>query len=230
MATRRQAIELVARLGPQPILGALAPLISEARRARIAAVVDARLAGLTVVLDDLYDPHNGAAAIRSVEAIGLAALHVVEGGSPFRAEKEISLGGEKWIDLHRHRDARAAGAALVDLGLTSVATTPEAEHTLADLDPRGRYALWFGNEHGGLGPEALAVCAHRVRLPMHGMTRSFNLSVAVALAVADAAARRRAGLGAPGDLDDAARLALTARFYAQSVRGAPGVLDRLVSK
>jgi tRNA (guanosine-2'-O-)-methyltransferase len=61
---------------------------------------------------------------------------------------------------------------------------------------------------------------------MYGMTRSFNLSVSVALLVAEAATSRRAALGRAGDLDDAARRALTARFYAQSVRGADGILKR----
>lgn len=229
MSTRQGALELVARFGPAAVIEALGHLVTEERRARIASVVDARLAGLTVVLEDLYDPHNGAAAIRSVEAMGLTSLHVVERASPFRAEKEISLGGEKWIDVHRHRDLAAAQAHLAAAGFVSVATTPDATDTLADLPPTDRYALWFGNEHEGMTDAAIAGCARRIRIPMHGMTRSFNLSVSVALVVAEASARRRAALGAEGDLDRATREALTARFYAQSVRGAAGILARVVS-
>jgi tRNA (guanosine-2'-O-)-methyltransferase len=226
VATRRQAVELVAALGAPRVIAALEPLVSPARRARIAAVIDARLAGVTVVLEDLYDPHNGAAAIRSVEAFGLTAIHVVERASPFRAEKEISLGGEKWIDVHRHREVAGARAALDAGGAISVATTPDATDTLADLDPTSPIALWFGNEHDGMTPAGLAACPRRIRIPMYGMTRSFNLSVSVALLVAEAAARRRAALGRAGDLDDEARRVLTARFYAQSVRGADGIVRR----
>jgi tRNA (guanosine-2'-O-)-methyltransferase len=229
MSTRREALELVARHGAELVIDRLGHMLTDERRARIAAVVDARLAGLTVVLDDLYDPHNGAAAIRSVEAIGLTSLHVVEHGSPFRAEKEISLGGEKWIDVHRHREVSSASAALAAAGYLSVATQPDAEETLADLEPLARYAIWFGNEHGGLGAASVAACARRVRIPMHGMTRSFNLSVSVALVIAELGARRRAALGRVGDLDPATRRGLTARFYAQSVRGAAGILQRGVS-
>lgn len=227
MPTRRQAIELVERHGAAAILEHLGPLVSPERRARVEAVVAARLAGLTVVLEDLYDPHNGAAAIRSVEALGLAAIHVVERAGPFRAEKEISLGGEKWIDVHRHREVAGAHAALAAAGFVSLATVPDARATLADLDPGARYALWFGNERDGLTAEAIAGCARAVTIPMHGMTRSFNLSVAVALLTAAAAAVRRTALGATGDLDGEQRRALTARFLAQSVRGAPGILERL---
>jgi hypothetical protein len=61
---------------------------------------------------------------------------------------------------------------------------------------------------------------------MAGMTRSLNLSVAAALITERAAARRRQALGAAGDLDEATRLRLKARFYAASVRGAEAVLAR----
>jgi tRNA (guanosine-2'-O-)-methyltransferase len=226
MAGRREAIELCGRHGAAVVIDALAPWVSEERRARIAAVVAARLDGLTVVLEDLYDPHNGAAAIRSVEGLGLSSIHVVERAGPFRAEKEISLGGEKWIDVHRHRDPGAAQAALAAAGFLSLATTPAATTTLADLDPRGRYALWFGNERDGLTPEAIGACHREITIPMPGMTRSFNLSVAVALLTAESSARRRAALGAHGDLDPVRRQELTARYYAQSVRGAAGILGR----
>ena len=63
-------------------------------------------------------------------------------------------------------------------------------------------------------------------IPMAGMTRSLNLSVATALIVERAAQLRRRALGRPGDLDPDAVLALRARFYAASVRGAAVVLAR----
>ncbi len=83
-----------------------------------------------------------------------------------------------------------------------------------------------GNEHDGLTPEAIAAADVPFGIPMAGMTRSLNLSVATALIVERAAALRRRALGRPGDLDDAAVLALRARFYAASVRGAELVLAR----
>ena len=81
-----------------------------------------------------------------------------------------------------------------------------------------------GNEHEGLSAEAIAGADVRFGIPMAGMTRSLNLSVAAALVSERAAARRRAAIGRAGDLDEAAVLALRARFYAASVRGAEIVL------
>src|SRR5688500_17782892 len=126
------------------------PLLSDERMARIEAVLDARLAGLTVVLENLYDPHNGAAALRSAEAFGLSALHVVEASGAFHASPSITIGCDKWLELHRHRDVASAAAALRAAGFTLCATVPTADATVDDVAGIQPVALWFGNEHMGL--------------------------------------------------------------------------------
>jgi tRNA (guanosine-2'-O-)-methyltransferase len=84
----------------------------------------------------------------------------------------------------------------------------------------------IGNEHAGLTSDAIAAADVVFGIPMPGMTRSLNLSVATALIAERAAQLRRRAIGRSGDLDDAAVLALRARFYAASVRGADVVLAR----
>jgi hypothetical protein len=64
---------------------------------------------------------------------------------------------------------------------------------------------------------------------MYGFTESFNLSVTVALAMRTVAMRRRAAIGAPGDLDDDRRRMLRARWFALKIRGAVGILERALS-
>jgi tRNA (guanosine-2'-O-)-methyltransferase len=75
----------------------------------------------------------------------------------------------------------------------------------------------------------MAACDEQVALPMHGFTRSYNLSVSVALAAARVAERRRSWLGRAGDLTDEERAFLRARWYASSIRAAGQILDRIVS-
>ena len=220
--------ELVRRHGPEVVVAALEPLLSEERMARIEAVLDARLAGLTLVVENLYDPHNGAAAVRSAEAFGLVAVHAVEGTGPFHASPAVTIGCEKWIDIHRHRDVAAARAALG--GMIHVAAVPGAGATVDDLPAAQPCAFWLGNEHDGLSREALAACSHRVEIPMFGFTRSFNLSVSAALILARAAERRRAALGTAGDLPAEERARRRARWYAQDIRGAAEIIERHVSK
>jgi tRNA (guanosine-2'-O-)-methyltransferase len=228
VAKRREVDELIERYGAARVREVLASYLTEERKDRIDRVVRARLGGLTVAVETLSDPHNGAAAIRSIESLGLCALHVV--GSPrFGAAPGISMGSHKWIDVERHTDAATAVAALAARGLVSVATTPDADESIDQLEPGGRYAIWFGNEHEGLSAAALAACPRRVALPMFGFTQSYNLSVSVALATAILASRRRAALGAEGDLSDEEQAHLVARFTAQSVRSPAGLMSRLVS-
>lgn len=207
----------------------LTPFVSEARRARIETVLAERLAGLTVVIENLYDPHNGAAALRSVEGFGLTALHVVEQAQKFRFSSKVSQGCEKWVELHRHADFATCAQALRADGFALYAALPPGGQTvdIDQIDVTRKTALVFGNEHMGLTPEAIAMCDGSFTIPMQGMTASFNLSVSVALSVFACSRRRRALIGQRCDLDDAARARLRREWYIQSVDAAELILARV---
>jgi tRNA (guanosine-2'-O-)-methyltransferase len=211
---------------PAAVCAALAPLLLDERRARIDASVAARLGGLRLLIENLHDPHNGAAVLRSAEAFGIQRVDVVEAAEPFRFSGAVTQGCEKWLDVVRHATLRAALDGLRADGFALYAAVPGAALTVGDLDFARPAAVMVGNEHAGLSPEARAAADAAFEIPMPGMTRSLNLSVAAALIAERAAAARRRALGAPGDLDPAAQLALRARFYAASVRGADPVVAR----
>jgi tRNA (guanosine-2'-O-)-methyltransferase len=216
---------------PSRTIEILGPFVSEARKERIDAVLAQRLGGLTVVLANLHDPHNGAAALRSVEGFGLTALHVVEETEPFKFSSKVTQGCEKWVDILRHRDFAACARALHDQGFALYAALPPGEATLdvdaLDQTPPKKSALVFGNEHAGLSPEAIAACDGAFTIPMQGLTGSFNLSVSVALGVFACARRRRAALGGGGDLDPETIVQLRARWYTLSVDAAAPILERV---
>jgi tRNA (guanosine-2'-O-)-methyltransferase len=224
---------VIARHHIDDIVAALTPLVTDERRARIEAVLDARISGLTVALENLHDPHNGAAAIRSVEAFGLTSLHVIETLEPFGFSDSVTIGCEKWISIERHADFTTCAQTLRGAGITTwamVAREPGDEVCDIDqVDVSTPLALVFGNERDGLSDLAISGCDGRASLPMFGFTRSFNLSVSVALALQHLSARRRAHLGASGDIDERERARLRARWYVHSVRGANAVVDRYVS-
>ena len=229
MRSRDSIDDLIDRHGPDTIVAAMRPLLTDDRMARIEAVLDARLGGLTVVLENLYDPHNGAAALRSAEAFGLANVHAVESSGAFSASASITIGSDKWLDLHRHKDVAGAAAALRGHGFLLAAAVPSATATLDDVPGEQPLALWFGNEHLGLTPAAISACDLQVGIPMFGFTRSFNLSVSVALLTARAAERRRAALGRAGDLPEEERAYRRARWDAQDNRGAAEIIERYES-
>jgi len=215
--------------GEAEVIAALAPMLSDDRIARIDEVLAARLGSLTVLVEDTYDPHNAAAAVRTTEALGLAEFHAVEpaDGNRFVAVKGITRGCDRWIDLRRWPTAVAAADALRARGFRVIATLPDATETVDTLAVDRPLALAFGNEHAGLSAAAIAACDGAVSLPMFGFTRSFNLSVSVALVMSRLAERRRAALGQRGDLPAARIARLRARWFALKIKGAVGVVERV---
>jgi tRNA (guanosine-2'-O-)-methyltransferase len=216
-------------LPPDVVCAALDPFVSDERKAKIEAVLDARLGGLTVVLENLHDQHNGAAAMRSVEGFGVGELHVVEGLEPFKFSSKVTQGCEKWTAVHRYREFAACADALHARGFALWAAVPGADIALEDIDVERPAALVFGNEHAGLTAPAQALCDRTFGIPMYGFTRSFNLSVSVAISVHRTATRRRAAIGRAGDLPDQERARLRARWYELSVdsRTVEGILQRV---
>ncbi len=211
---------------PAAVCAALAPLLLEERRARIDAAVAARLGGLRVVIENLHDPHNGAAVLRSAEAFGIQRVDVIESSERFRFSSTVTQGCEKWLDVVRHATLDAAVAALRADGFVIYAAVPGAEASVEDLNFSRPAAVMVGNEHDGLTGAAIDAADRVFGIPMAGMTASLNLSVATALIASRASALRRRALRAEGDLEADARLALRARFYAASVRGAEAVVAR----
>jgi tRNA (guanosine-2'-O-)-methyltransferase len=223
----REVDRLIEQYGIERVIEAVTPLLADGRIDNLEHKLAAKLESLTVVLEQLYDPHNGAAAMRSVEAFGLSDVHVVDGETgSFSASAEVTMGSHKWLDLHRHRSAEACADELRRRGFLLLATVPGAELELEDIDVSRPLALWFGNERDGLSEAAVELCDHQVRIDMQGFSQSFNLSVSVALFVHRLAARRRAFLQVPGDLSEERTAFLRARWRAQGIRGLRHILER----
>jgi len=216
-------------LAPADVCACLAPLLLAERRTRIDAAAATRLGGLRVVIENLHDPHNGAAVLRSAEAFGVQRVEVIESVERFRFSSTVTQGCEKWLDVVRHRTLAAAMVGLRSDGFAIYAAVPGASVALDELDFSRPAAVMVGNEHEGLTTEAIAAADVRFGIPMFGLTQSLNLSVAAAIIVSRASALRRQALGRDGDLDQAAVEALRARYYTASVRGAEAVLARAAS-
>jgi tRNA (guanosine-2'-O-)-methyltransferase len=180
------------------------PLASEVtprRLQRIAAVVSGRLSSVTVVLENLSDPHNASAVLRTAEGFGLDAMHVVEQPNAWAVNRAITKGADRWVEVVRHRElsrcmgelsARGYHLCAADVGPGCV--------PLDELPVGGNVAIVFGSEHAGLSKRALQWAQTRFTIPMNGFVESFNVSVSAAITLYDVARRRRAHLGGAGDL------------------------------
>ncbi len=195
--------------------------MTEARRARLLEVIARRLSSVAVVLDSPYDPHNGAAVIRSCDAFGVQEIHVVERrGTPFAVARSVARGAEKWVDVRRHAHEGPLLAWARERRAALVATHPGGELAPEDLADIPRLAIVLGNERDGIRESIASACSARVRVPMRGFAESLNVSVTAAVLL-HAATR-----GRPGDLERDERRRLYARGLYLSVPHAEDVLAR----
>ncbi len=186
---------------------------STQREARIDQVLARRQPDLTVVLEDIHDPHNAAAVLRSCDATGILRIHAVHEHEPTtkkQLSRAASSSAAKWVPVVRHDDIAACYAALRAAGMQIVATALTDDSVdLYDVDFTRPTAVVMGNEHRGLTAGAIAGADLTVRIPMSGMVESLNISVATAVILFEAFRQRRAaGLYGERQLpdDDLARL------------------------
>src|SRR4029077_18838580 len=107
----------------------------------------AALGGLGMVIENLPDPHNGAAVLRSAEAFGIQRVDVIEAVEPFRFSSTVTQGCEKWLDVVRHKTREACVEALRRDGFVLYAAVPGAEASVEDLNFARPAAVMVGNEH-----------------------------------------------------------------------------------
>jgi tRNA (guanosine-2'-O-)-methyltransferase len=160
--------------------------ITENKREKMHAVLKNRTRYITVVLEDLFQPHNASAALRTCDIFGVQDVHVVEVEYKFKAVPTIAMGAAKWVDVHSYSSITDSIDALKKSGYRIVATTPHRQsYSLPNLPLDQKTALIFGSEQTGLSEAALAQADMFVKIPMFGFVESFNVSVSVALCLYD---------------------------------------------
>jgi tRNA (guanosine-2'-O-)-methyltransferase len=202
---RPRAEARYAAYDPHALAACLTKYVQPARQQRLHDVFDARVGSVTVLMDAPYDPHNGGAVVRTLDAFGVPDLHVVERQVAFLAATHVARGAHKWVDVHTYETVTSAVDRLVGEGYELVATHPEGELLPQDLSDSVRLpkiCLVLGNERDGIAAELDAACTRRVKVPMRGFVESLNVSVTGAILlqralegrVGDLSAERRAWL------------------------------------
>ncbi|HLC06861.1 MAG TPA: RNA methyltransferase [Candidatus Babeliales bacterium] len=160
--------------------------VTENKREKMYAVLENRTRYITVVLEDLFQPHNASAALRTCDIFGVQDVHVVEAQHTFKAVPTIAMGASKWVDVQSYSSITDSITALKKQGYRIVATTPHRQsYALPELPLDQKTALIFGSEQTGLSEDALAQADMFVKIPMFGFVESFNVSVSVALCLYD---------------------------------------------
>ena len=144
---------------------------------------------LTIVLEDIFQPHNASAVLRSCDCFGVQDVHIIENRNAYRINPDVTLGSNNWLTLKRYNassnNTLDALESLKKEGYRIVAATPHRmDCLLENLDLRkGKVALFFGSEQDGLSPTALELADEFVRIPMVGFTESLNISVSAAICI-----------------------------------------------
>lgn len=150
-------------------------------------VVNERTRHAKIVIEDLYQPHNISAVLRSCDCFGVQDVHVIENRNEYIENPEVAMGSAKWLNIYRHSESdNNTTNTLRELkaeGYRIIATTPHTDDVvLNDFDvTKGKFALVFGNEKEGITDDVRAMADEFVRIPMYGFTESFNISVSAAL-------------------------------------------------
>ncbi len=170
----------------------LGGFVTEHKQNKIAEVLNQRTRHVAVLLEDIYQPHNASACLRSCDCLGVQDVHIVENRNKYRPNSGVTMGCTKWLSLHRYHKIAPAIETLKAHNYRIVATTPNVEGYEPSTLPLDRpIALLFGTEEEGLSDEALEAADDTLKLPMHGFTQSYNISVTVALTLSRLSERLR---------------------------------------
>jgi len=159
------------------------------RRERLLSVLRKRQPDLTVVLENVFDPHNISAVMRTCDAVGIQELYVLTNKIPKHKKwgARSSSSAAKWLTVHQYEDAKQCFAD-VRKKYEKIYTTHLSSNavSLYEINFTGSVALVFGNEHNGVSEEIRAMADGNFLIPQMGIIQSLNISVACAVSIYEA--------------------------------------------
>jgi len=176
------------------LIHSLIPSVTQKRYEKMREVLEKRTRHLTIVLEDIFQPHNASAALRSCDSFGIQDMHVVEVKNKFSVVQTVAVGASQWLDVSHHKSIQECVQRLKASGYRIVATTPHKKSKyIHELNIDQKTALLFGTEQYGLSDKAIEMADEYVTIPMHGFVESFNVSVSVALCLYELVTRLHSG-------------------------------------
>lgn len=166
--------------------------LTERRKGLFTKVLAQRTRHFAVAVEDVYQMHNTSAVLRSCDVFGIQDVHVIEASLGKKMDREIAMGAQKWVDIHRYNDTQHCIDTLKKQGYRIIATTPhEDSQYLHDFDITQKAAFFFGKEQEGLSDEVLTQADEFLKIPMVGFTESLNISVSAAITIQDVTTKLR---------------------------------------
>ena len=177
--------------------------MTERRREKFLTVLSHRQPNLTVVIEDIHDPHNVSAILRSADAVCIPEIQLLYTADAFpKMGKKSSASALKWVKRRSFRTVEECFGMLREEGFAIYAThMGKRSKSLYELDLTGNVALVFGNEHRGVSYAAARLSDENFLIPMTWMIQSLNVSVACAVSLYETFRQRQAS-GKSSRLDE----------------------------
>ncbi|WP_215226748.1 TrmH family RNA methyltransferase [Echinicola shivajiensis] len=207
------------------LMAYLEQYITDHKKAKMEEVLALRSRFFTIVLEDIYKPHNASAVIRTCDCFGVQDIHIIEKENTYNINPYVVRGASQWVDLHRYEESPSISAvdscfsALREKGYKILATSPHGKSTpLSKVKTDEKIALVFGNEHAGVSDEVIEKSDGLVHIPMTGFTESFNISVSASVCLYDL--HQKIAKDRPSDfyLDEAEKEVLRLEWYKSVVK------------
>ena len=180
----------------QKLLAYLEGYLTEKRKALFKKVLEDRTRHFTVVLEDIFQPHNASAVVRTCDIFGIQDVHAIENKYNNKISRHVAKGSQKWLSYNRYRDDRdntkSCLASLKEKGYQIIATTPHNDSCLLqDFDVTKKSAFVFGVESEGVSETVTENADGFLKIPMVGFTESLNISVAAAIILQEVTSKLR---------------------------------------
>ena len=180
----------------QKLLAYFEGYLTERRKSLFKKVLEDRTRHFTVVLEDIFQPHNASAVVRTCDIFGIQDVHAIENKYNNKISRHVAKGSQKWLSYNRYRDDRdntkSCLASLKEKGYQIIATTPHNDSCLLqDFDVTKKSAFVFGVEAEGVSETVTENADGFLKIPMVGFTESLNISVAAAIILQEVTSKLR---------------------------------------
>ena len=178
---------------------------TEKRLEKITRVIKSRQQSLTVVMENIHDPHNVSAIFRTCDVVGIPKVNLVYNFESFpRIGKKSSASAFKWVDKEKYKSVEECYSELRKNGFKIFASSlSENSKNLYDLDLTQKVAIVVGNEHRGVSEISAELADEVFLIPQFGMVQSLNVSVATAVILYEAMRQRiKKGMYKKSELDE----------------------------
>ena len=159
------------------------------RKNKLLNVLSYRQENFTVVMENVNDPHNISAVMRTCDAVGIQDIYILNTTIPGYKKWgfKSSSSAAKWLTIHQYTDVATCVSALREK-YKNIFTTRLANDAISlyDIDFTESVALVFGNEHKGVSEEMIKLCDGNFVIPQVGIIHSLNISVACAVSIYEA--------------------------------------------